>query len=195
MYYIIGLGNPGEQYTDTPHNIGYELVEQLRAHYPYDFGDFAAQNKQMVAKGVVSGAECVLVKPTTYMNKSGEIFGAYDNVDPEKVIVIYDDIDLPFGTVKLSRDRGSGGHNGIKSIEQHLKTRTFIRFRVGVCPLDWFGNPRKPQGRGAVERYLVHKKLSRRYTKEYDNLVVKIAQHLENIIDKGYSHAVSVQGR
>jgi PTH1 family peptidyl-tRNA hydrolase len=127
------------------------------------------------------------------MNRSGEAIDV-DTQDADSVIVIYDDISLPFGEIRLSKNRGDGGHNGIKSIEQALKTRSFIRFRVGVAPTDIFGRIRIPRGGKARTNYLVAKKLSPSKRKHYADLAKRIDVFLTLIISHGYEYAVSKQG-
>ena len=195
MFYIVGLGNPGEQYMDTPHNVGWAIAELLQKKHSIDIGDFSHDGylQADVARGVLVENEVMLVKPTTFMNESGKSLKDIEKEDHEQIIVIYDDIDLPFGTVKIAKNRGDGGHNGLKSIEQHIKTRNFIRLRVGVCPLDWFGNPRKPKGHIAVQNYLVKRKWSRRYNEKLPEIAEICSLYIQRIIVDGYKQAVSKQ--
>jgi peptidyl-tRNA hydrolase, PTH1 family len=130
QWLIIGLGNPEEKYTHTRHNVGFLIMdgyEVIWKHNPYAFS--------MVADYADKEIQAVLVKPQTYMNHSGKIlpyFFEKHGCTPERTIVIYDDLDIPFGKIRLSYDRGDGGHNGIKSLIEHAKTRSFIRIRVGI---------------------------------------------------------------
>lgn len=195
MLYIIGLGNPEAQYHDTPHNIGYQLIDELVKSASYTCSPLVHNGKAMISTGSIAGMQVIMAKPTTYMNNSGEILRQFDQATPDQVVVVYDDIDLPFGQIKLSRNRGDGGHNGVKSIEQHLGSRDFIRIRVGVCPTDWFGKPRKPRGREAVENYLVRRKLSKRFTQQYAELGTKVGSILESLVEHGYEKTVSQQQR
>lgn len=125
MNLLVGLGNPGNQYTNTRHNVGWIILKKI-------FSDDWKHNRY------ANASECHtdqwdIILPETYMNESGSAVSWYVNQKKyEHVFVIYDDIDLPIGTCKMSFDRGSGGHNGIKSIEQHLGTREFFRIRVGI---------------------------------------------------------------
>ena len=134
MYIIVGLGNPGKEYENTRHNAGFNSIDVLADKYNINIRE--AEHKALVGKGYIEGQKVILVKPQTYMNNSGEAVREitdYYKVDPEsEIIVLYDDISLPVGTLRI-RDKGSaGGHNGIKSIIQHLGTQVFLRIKVGV---------------------------------------------------------------
>ena len=134
MYVIAGLGNPGKEYENTRHNAGFNSIDVLADKYNINIRE--AEHKALVGKGYIEGQKVILVKPQTYMNNSGEAVREitdYYKVDPEsELIVLYDDISLPVGALRI-RDKGSaGGHNGIKSIIQHLGTQVFLRIKVGV---------------------------------------------------------------
>ena len=134
MFIIVGLGNPGKEYENTRHNAGFNSIDVLAEKYNINIRE--AEHKALVGKGYIEGQKVILVKPQTYMNNSGEAVREitdYYKVDPEsELIVLYDDISLPVGTLRI-RDKGSaGGHNGIKSLIQHLGTQVFLRIKVGV---------------------------------------------------------------
>ncbi len=134
MFIIVGLGNPGKEYENTRHNAGFNSLDVLAGKYNISIRE--AEHKALVGKGYIEGQKVILVKPQTYMNNSGEAVREitdYYKVDPEsELIVLYDDISLPVGTLRI-RDKGSaGGHNGIKSLIQHLGTQVFLRIKVGV---------------------------------------------------------------
>ena len=127
MFIIVGLGNPGKEYENTRHNAGFNSIDVLAEKYNINIRE--AEHKALVGKGYIEGQKVILVKPQTYMNNSGEAVREitdYYKVDPEsELIVLYDDISLPVGTLRI-RDKGSaGGHNGIKSLIQHLGTQVF----------------------------------------------------------------------
>lgn len=138
MKTLVGLGNPGAKYADTRHNIGRTLLEMI-AHAE-SFGVFSkdALLKAQTTKGVLFGQQTQFVLPETFMNESGQTVRELSKrgIDAEDLVVVYDDLYLPFGTIKLSYDRGDGGHNGIISIVNHLGTKAFLRLRVGICPVD-----------------------------------------------------------
>lgn len=133
MKLIVGLGNPGKQYDKTRHNIGFDVIDYLSESYsiPLDKAKF----KGMFGVGNIAGEKIILLKPLTYMNLSGEsirpIMDYYD-IESEDLVVIYDDLDLPVGKVRLRQKGSSGGHNGIKSTIQHVGTEKFNRIRVGI---------------------------------------------------------------
>lgn len=134
MFVIAGLGNPGKEYENTRHNAGFNTIDVLSAKYNISVSE--KEHKALVGKGYIDGMKVILVKPQTYMNNSGEALREitdYYKVDPEnELIVIYDDISLDVGMLRI-RDKGSaGGHNGIKSIINHLGTEVFLRIKVGV---------------------------------------------------------------
>lgn len=132
---IVGLGNPGTKYDRTRHNIGFEVIDALAKSYP---GVSIADNKRFQgATGEFrsGGDRTVLLKPTTYMNKSGQAVRAvldWYKLDPNSVLVVYDDMDLPTGKLRMRLSGGAGGHNGMKSIISHLGTKEFPRLRVGI---------------------------------------------------------------
>lgn len=134
MKIIVGLGNPGKQYELTRHNVGFLCVDQLQARYNLTF-KFEASFNAMVATSNIGGEKCVFIKPQTYMNLSGEAVGKivkYYKGSVDDVLVIYDDMDLPLGSLRLREKGSAGGHNGIKSIIAHLGTQEFKRIRVGI---------------------------------------------------------------
>ena len=127
---IVGLGNPGRDYAETRHNVGFMVLDRLAAH-------FGAAWKLVKARKAewASGPGVLLVKPQTFMNSSGESVGPlmrYFKFDPEQVFVIYDDISFPVGTMRLRAGGSAGGHNGMKSLIAHLGTEKFPRLRVGI---------------------------------------------------------------
>lgn len=133
MKLIVGLGNPGKQYEHTRHNIGFDVIDALAEKWgtPLEQTKF----KGMYATSHHPGGKVILLKPLTYMNLSGECVRPimdYFDINVEDVIVIYDDLDLDVGKLRLRQKGSAGGHNGIKSLIQHLGTQEFNRIRVGV---------------------------------------------------------------
>ena len=133
MKLIVGLGNPGEQYTDTRHNIGYMIVERLSHELGPQRGVWEndAKHKAMIVKI----SDVLLVKPLTFMNNSGAAVQGlrdYYKIAPPDVWVIHDDIDLPLGKIRIRQKGGTAGHNGVTSILALLKSDTFVRFRMGI---------------------------------------------------------------
>jgi peptidyl-tRNA hydrolase, PTH1 family len=133
MKLVIGLGNPGSQYERTRHNVGFRVVDKLAEKLGWKWT--GRRSRAVLASGTIGSEKVVLVKPLTFMNLSGEAVAAlvrWYNVSPEDILVVYDELDLPVGKVRL-RPRGSaGGHNGIESIIRYLHTDQFPRLRVGI---------------------------------------------------------------
>jgi PTH1 family peptidyl-tRNA hydrolase len=133
MHIIVGLGNPTEKYQATRHNVGWDAITRLSDDYkiPLDF----KKHKAICGKGYIEGEKVILAQPITYMNLSGESVRElvdFYKVSPEEVIVIYDDISLEVGQLRIRKKGSAGGHNGMKSIISHLGTDEFPRIKVGV---------------------------------------------------------------
>jgi PTH1 family peptidyl-tRNA hydrolase len=134
LYLIVGLGNPGADYTRTRHNVGFVVVEKLAERWR---AGWAMEKKfdARVARAELEGRRVVLCEPQTFMNASGEAVravAAFYDVAPLRVLVVVDDADLPLGQLRLRPSGSSGGHHGLESIEQHLGTREYPRLRVGI---------------------------------------------------------------
>ena len=131
-FLIVGLGNPGRKYRGNRHNIGFMAVDALAAAYKIESSK--VQNKAIVGNGRIQNQNVIIAKPQTFMNSSGDAVGPlarYYKVPPENVLIVYDELDLPFGTIRLREKGGSGGHNGMKSIINHLG-QDFPRMRLGI---------------------------------------------------------------
>ena len=141
MFVIVGLGNPGKKYENTRHNAGFIMIDALADKYGISVKE--KKHKALCGTGVIEGVKVLLVKPETYMNLSGESVGEIMNfykLDPEEeMLVIYDDISLAPGNIRIRKKGSAGGHNGIKSLIAHLGTQNFMRIKVGVGekPKDW----------------------------------------------------------
>lgn len=135
---IVGLGNPGADYSQTRHNAGFMLADLLARRWRADWSA-GKKFQSRVAKGECEGHRVVICKPQTFMNLSGEAVGAlvsFYRLPPGKLIVAVDDADLPLGEIRLRPSGSSGGHHGLESIEQHLGSREFARLRVGIGRID-----------------------------------------------------------
>lgn len=133
MKCFIGLGNPGKQYEMNRHNVGFMAIDRFAAKW--GINSFQNKGKGHLGEGNVNGTKVFLLKPMTYMNLSGESMRAildFYKLKVEDVVIIYDDMDTPFGQIRLRYQGSAGGHNGIKSIIQHAGTQSFNRIRVGV---------------------------------------------------------------
>lgn len=133
MYLVVGLGNPGKQYEGTRHNIGFEVIDYISDKYNIEIN--RVKFKGVCGEGFIEGKKAILLKPTTYMNLSGESIREVMNfykLTEDEVIIVYDDISLPVGKLRIREKGSAGGHNGIKSTIQHMGTDKFPRIKVGV---------------------------------------------------------------
>ncbi len=136
---IVGLGNPGTDYEDTRHNVGFMIVDRLAEHLRpppgAPRGDLRFRSIRRLGADILKTDEAYLLKPTTFMNASGEAVAAaarFYRFDSSEILVVYDDMDLDLGKLRLRQKGSAGGHNGIKSIIQHLSTDVFPRLKVGI---------------------------------------------------------------
>ena len=185
---VVGLGNPGKQYARTRHNVGEECVHVLadRCHVPLKAGrDQALVGEARFGTGI-DAPRVVLAFPITYMNESGQAVGAlvrrYQIESPERIIVVHDELDLEPGVLRLKAGGGLAGHNGLRSITQHLKTQDYLRVRIGVGK-----PPSKEHGAGHVLN-----KVPARDREVLDAAVVAAADAVELIVAKGIDAAMQV---
>jgi PTH1 family peptidyl-tRNA hydrolase len=147
---IVGLGNPGQKYIDSRHNAGWHVLDTIvRDHGEFRFDE--KRNKALIARGKLAGVGVALVKPQTFMNLSGEAVGPlarFYKVPPERILVVYDDVDVPSATLRLRPKGGAGGQKGMRSIIQHLGTEEFPRMRLGIG---------RPPGKMPTEAYVLQK--------------------------------------
>jgi PTH1 family peptidyl-tRNA hydrolase len=131
---VVGLGNPGKEYVGSRHNVGFEVVDLLASRHGGRLK--AGKERALVDEVRVDGQRVALAEPTTYMNLSGEsvtqLVRRYGVEDPERLVVVQDELDLPTGTVRVKLGGGLAGHNGLRSIKAHLHTDAFVRVRIGV---------------------------------------------------------------
>jgi len=189
---IVGLGNPGEQYDSTRHNAGRMAVQYFAKQMK--FGEFREDKKAKahVGSGLVGKIAVALVLPDTFMNKSGSALLKFvkSAKAAERLVVVYDDLDLPLGKMKLSFDRGSGGHKGLESVMRALKTKKFTRIRIGVSPSTASGALRKPEGEKVVVNFILTK--FRPHELEEVKQIFKRASHaLESIVTLGREKAMN----
>lgn len=141
MYLIVGLGNFGKQYENTRHNIGFDVIDRLAEQEGIRV--LERKHRAVIGKGVIAGERCLLAKPLTYMNLSGEcvreLLDYYKADETRELIVISDDVSLPVGQLRIRKKGSAGGHNGLKNIIAHLGHDAFVRIRIGVGekPAGW----------------------------------------------------------
>ena len=177
MYNIIGLGNTGSEYEMTRHNTGRIIVDAFMKKYDFPEAEFDKKLNALVSTGKLKSSNIQLIMPATFMNKSGETIkkiqdlrfkiqgkGKEKKTEISNLVVIHDDLDIPFGKFKISFNKSSGGHKGVESIIKAVKTEAFIRIRIGICPHSapsaTRGKPvtlKKPQGEEAVGKFILAK--------------------------------------
>jgi PTH1 family peptidyl-tRNA hydrolase len=177
---IAGLGNPGRDFERTRHNLGFEVVDFLKgkAEFVGGEGDYHRCDT------VVSSVKIVLLKPTTYMNRSGAAIRQVvetEDLSPEEVLVIADDFNLPLGKIRLRRSGSDGGHNGLASIIYHLGTEDFARIRLGIGPV--------PEGVPAEEFVLERFKKSE--VASAKNMVERAAKAVSTWLEEGFEKSAS----
>ncbi len=157
MIYIVGLGNPGEEYKKTRHNTGRIILDIIRKKIDADDFEFNKKINALVSEGKIGKEKVMLIEPETFMNKSGLSLKTLilSKKKAGDLVVIYDDLDLPIGKMKISFNRGTGGHRGLESIVKQIKTLEFTRFRVGISPKTPGGKTKKPSGEQAVEKHIL----------------------------------------
>ena len=183
MYLIVGLGNPGDEYARTRHNLGFMLVDKLAAHAVATIRRKECQS--VVGNAEIAGERVLLVKPQTFMNLSGDAVGcltAKHEVEAKSLIVISDDLALPFGTIRLRARGSAGGHNGLKSIIGVLGTNEFIRLRIGIQPEHPLSDARK----------FVLAEFSSAEKEKLDEVLDRAAEALRAMLKDGIRKAMSL---
>lgn len=176
MFLVVGLGNPGSAYENTRHNIGFMAADLISRRYK--FSPFKAKFDGLIAEGQIGTEKVFLLKPQTFMNDSGRSVvqaALFYKILPENIIVIHDDMDLVFGQLKAKTGGGSGGHNGIKSIDSHI-TNAYHRVRLGV------GHP-KNNGPEVIDYVLGH--FSKEDKKKLDEILSLATEAVEVLIENG----------
>ena len=181
MFIIAGLGNPDKQYEGTRHNVGFDVIDRIAEKYNISVD--TKKHRALIGKGVIEGQKVILAKPQTYMNNSGESVAAvmqFFKIPVEDLLVIYDDMDMPTGKLRLREKGSAGGHNGIKSIIAHVGTQNFKRIRVGIS---------KNKLYSVVDWVLGH------YSKEEEKLISEGAKHAAEAVlcylDDGFNKAMN----
>jgi len=195
-YIIAGLGNPGEEYAGTRHNTGRIMIEHFRSAFELPDWKEDKKIKVLVSKGKVADENITLLEPNNFMNNSGKSIAPFvkSKKAAEKTIVIYDDIDLPLGVLRISYNRGTGGHNGLGSVAKALKTKEFIRLRVGVSKMTSKGVAKKPAGEEAVLKFLLGN-FKKDEMEEIKKIAKRATEALRLILAEGYEKAMGEVNR
>ncbi len=175
MKIIIGLGNPGRQYLATRHNLGFNAVDKMRENWQFPEWRLDKKNSSLVSAGKINKQKIILAKPQTFMNKSGEAVSkllSYCKGSAGDVIVIHDELDLPWGKVKFAQNRGSAGHKGVQSVMDMLGTKKFIRLRIGIG-----GN-----NEGAPPEAFVLGKLSKKELDGLNDILAQIEMEIKKML-------------
>lgn len=180
---VAGLGNPGAKYENTPHNVGFDAVDRFAERCDCQF-KYSLRFKAEIAKTKIGSESVVLLKPQTFMNLSGESVGAmlrFHKVTAAELIVLFDDVDLELGRIRVKPDGGSGGHNGLKSVIQHVGTSKFVRVRMGVG---------RGSGQGGVISHVLRKFASDDRDSVKD-MVSKAVESVYEILESGVDSAMN----
>jgi len=185
-FLVVGLGNPGEEYKLTPHNLGFLVVDRLAE--TNSIRVTRKENTSLVGLGKVAGKEVVLAQPQTFMNVNGPaVKGLLERYElkPSQLIVVYDELALPWGHLRIRKNGSAAGHNGVKSLLSSLGTPEFLRLRIGIHP---------DNGRGDAARFVLAP-FKRAQMKEVEDIVDRSAVAVESIIADGADKAMATYNR
>jgi PTH1 family peptidyl-tRNA hydrolase len=185
-FLVVGLGNPGEEYRLTPHNLGFLVVDRLAESNSIRVT--RKENMSLVGLGKIAGKEVVLAQPQTYMNLNGPaVKGLLDRYElsPSQMLVVYDELALPWGQLRIRTSGSSAGHNGVKSLIGSLGTDRFSRLRIGIHP---------EQSRGDAAKFVLAP-FKRAQMKEVEEVVIRSAEAVESIIAEGAEKAMATYNR
>ena len=194
-YFFVGLGNAGEKYELTRHNSGRMVLEYVHSKRRFSPWEMNKRLSSLISKGSIGKEEVILLLPQTMMNKSGAALKPLitSSKKAHRLVVLYDDLDLPLGHFKISFKRGSGGHKGIESIVRNIKTKEFVRFRIGIsAAVRGRGKSRvkKPQGEKKVIDFILGS-----YNKREQDVIQRVAKDineaLEVFVKKGRARAMN----
>ena len=179
---IVGLGNPGREYANNRHNVGFMIADRWVAAHALSFNKI--QHHAIIAQGRRGEQRVIVAKPQTYMNDSGRAVGAllrFYKIPVAQLLVVFDDLDLPFGVIRLRADGGAGGHNGMRSIIQHLGGNQFARLRIGIG---------RPPGRMDPTAFVLQD-FGRDETTELDALLDRAGQAIDTFLAAGITAAMN----
>jgi PTH1 family peptidyl-tRNA hydrolase len=192
MRYIVPLGNPGDRYKDTRHNVGWLAMDHVITTHGWPS---LIEDKQMSGRttgGRVGSEPIAILYPDTFMNNSGAaVAKLVPPAEMADLIVMHDEIDLPFGEIKISHSRGAGGNNGVKSIIEKTGSKEFVRIRIGIAPTSfWTGKVKRPSGGGPLERFVL-KPFTPSERKLLPEVFAKVDAALQTIVSNGVEAAMN----
>lgn len=192
MILVVGLGNPGKEYEYTRHNSGRIILEKIAKANDFSEWKNDMKIKSLRSKGELNNEKVEFLLPNTFMNNSGVAVSRIidDKKKLKNLVVVYDDMDLPIGSLKISFYRSSGGHNGLESVIKKVKSREFVRIRIGVCPVTPTGKFKKPKGEDAVLKFLLGV-FKEDEIKTLKNQAKKVAEIIAMISSEGKDKAMS----
>lgn len=192
MFYIFGLGNPGDEYIGTRHNVGRDVVSLFAKNADFDEFVFDKKSNSLISEGKFGKQKVALCLPEGFMNNSGKsVSNLVKGKAPfENVVVVHDDLDIPVGRIKISFGKKAGGHRGVESIAKVLKTNDFIRVRVGISPHTASGKIKKPQGEKEVIDFILGK-LSKKENEDLKKNIKNASKSLESIVNDGFTNAMN----
>ena len=179
MKLIIGLGNPGTKYQNTRHNAGFKAIDFLAKYFGFDKFKLSTKHKAELSEGQIADERVILVKPQTYMNLSGntaQSLSRFYKIPIDDIMAIYDDADIPFGTLRIRPSGSAGGHNGVRSLIENLGTDEFVRIRLGIAPMHTF--------RGELEDYVLGK-LNAKEQAALKPVIENIPNAIETLLKEG----------
>ena len=185
---IIGLGNPGEKFSETRHNIGFRIIDYFRKQNGFPQWKKSNLLRAKISKRIIGDNSIFVAQPQTFMNNSGlavEKIKRKLGIDSKDIIVCHDDLDIDFGTIKISKDKKSAGHKGVNSIIESIKTKNFVRIRFGI----------KPKHILKDTKTFVLEKFNKNEEKVIDNLLPQLNQAMLLIIKDGFDKTISKYGK
>ncbi|MBZ9572310.1 aminoacyl-tRNA hydrolase [Patescibacteria group bacterium] len=187
MTLIIGLGNPGEKYAKTRHSLGFRIVDKFRMRKKFSSFKFSKKINSLISRGKFNKKKIILVKPQTFMNKSGKAVKFLIKnlkLKTRNLFVVHDDIDLPLGETKISIGRGSAGHKGVQSIIDELGSKNFVRFRIGIKPKPYTLTPK------TLESFVL-KKFNKKEERILRKVIKKTVEAIEVALKEGVGKAMN----
>lgn len=192
MKYIVGLGNPNEEYEGTRHNIGRDFVKDFGKKNKFPEFEYDKKINAQISEGKIGKEKVLLILPDTYMNKSGGALKKYiTSIKKAKdLVVVHDDIDMAIGKLKIVFGKNSGGHRGVESVRKSIKTTNFVRIKIGISPVTPKGKVKKPSGEDKVIKHVLGK-----WNDKEKGVLKKIQKNtlgaLDSIVVDGYLSAMN----